>query len=305
MVRLRETHGAIMARRKLLGLMALGGSLLPASAAASAETGAEFRKLDKALWIWRTGLAEAGSVAHFMAAWNFDTALLSVPPEERASVAAVRDGLAPLRAASATILLAAGDPNWSRRAPDMQVPRKLLALADLAARGGVHGLILDVEPQMLPEWKGKERAALAAGFVALMTAVQRELRLRELALWVTVHPSHAQTADPDQAGRTMFDATLGVSDHIVTMAYRVPLAAGLDLAAPLLRSLERQPVPWHFGVTTEPPAAGQRHSYGGMASSGFQQAMTALDTVLRNSVAAASYRGIAINHFRPTASLLS
>jgi hypothetical protein len=166
-------------------------------------------------------------------------------------------------------------------------------------------LALDVEPQALAGWKGSERSALAGGFVTLLGALQPELRQRRLTLWVAVHPSHARTPDPTQPARSMFDATLGHADHIVTMAYRASQSAALDFAAPLLRGLERHPVPWHFGVTTEPGAPTQQHSYGGTSASGFCQAMTALDEALRATAAGRSYQGIAIHHFRPTVAMLS
>ncbi len=111
------SRAAMLARRRLLALMALGANMGAAGASRAAERpgpgdrAETFRQVSKALWIWRTTLTDMEPVARFMRDWRFDTALLSVPPEERASLAAVRAALAPLHDQGVRVLLATGDPD--------------------------------------------------------------------------------------------------------------------------------------------------------------------------------------------------
>jgi hypothetical protein len=293
-------------RRQVLAMMAAGGAAAMAPAA-SAEEGesASFRRVDKALWIWRTRLADLAGVARFMQRWRFGLAMLSVPPEERARLAADAQALLPLRERDARVMLATGDPNWVRRAAGAPLPRPLLALLDLAVRAGASGIALDVEPHTLEGWKGAERVTLAGGFVTLLAALRPELQSRKLALWIAVHPAHAQVRDPTQTGRSLFEAILSQADGIVTMAYRAKPDAAIAFAGPLLTALQRQNVPWMFGVTTETTETALEIGYGGATAQDFCAAMTALDARLRQTAAASSYRGIAIHHFRPTVALLS
>lgn len=297
----------------VIGGLTGAAALSPARAALAAnERLRRFAELPKAVWVWRTSLNALPTLSDDLARWGVRTVYISVPATDwivgQTDPARATEGIAQLRAAVGSVYLAGGDPWWSR--PDPQdrstLPKGVERLFDIAQRAGpVAGIALDVEPQTLPMWKQGDRAGLARGYVSLMKNAHAAARSIGVRLCASVHPSHASTPDPDLPDETMFSRTLRHVDHVVTMAYRRNVTLGIRFAAPLIHTLARSSVDWHFGITAQDGPEAEMISYAGVDRDTFRLDMMNLDAQLRASPAGRTFRGIAVHHYAVARDLLS
>jgi hypothetical protein len=305
-------------RAALRYLAVLSSSLVPtvglrSAAVAIRDYPSLFKRIPKALWIWRTGLADLPKVSAFMSQWGFTTALYSIPPNDRARLAAepelAREALSNLRQEERRVLLVAGDPAWLVKggfaAGEQQLPLPIAGLLDLASRTGARGLALDVEPYALPNWKTSERPILAQRMISMFRMTKSQCERRKLALWAALHPSQVTTPDPDGHQSNLAGALIEHLDVAVVMAYRNTVESALAFGNGLVMELARQGVDWYFGLTTQTSAQAARVSYYGFDPARFVATVADLDEALRSGPGAKTYRGIAVHQFTTTSELLT
>lgn len=300
-------------RGVLATFVSAASATLPARAEEDeAQIAASFRRIPKALWIWRMRLNEVGKLSLFMRRWGFDTALLSIPAPDREALRnaapGARNALEALRNEGISVVLASGDATWlNPQQPEPgPLPEVLERLIELAGKSSaVEGLVLDVEPHVLPEWRSPARANLALAMVDLVGRCHAQTSTMGLKLSVAVHPALAQTADLRAPERSAFAALLGVTDEVVTMAYRNEPGRAAAFAGGLMDELARSRVPWRFGVTTQDSTNAATISYFGFAVGQFQAALADLNRRMAGSRAGHVYRGIAVQHYATVEPLLS
>jgi hypothetical protein len=300
-------------RGVLAGFVSAASTSLPARAAEDeAQVAAGFRRIPKALWVWRMRLAEAGKLGIFMRRWGFETALLSIPAPDREALRntapGTRTALEALHNEGISVVLASGDAAWLTRGNSERtaLPDVLQRLIELAGRSSaVEGIALDVEPHVLPEWRSPARPHLARAFVDLVERCHAQTSASRLRLSAAVHPALAQTPDLAAPERSAFAALLGSADEIITMAYRNEPGRATAFAGGLIDELARSRVPWRFGITTQDSPNAATISYFGFAVGQFQAAMTDLNRRMAGSRAGYAYRGIAVQHYATVEPLLS
>lgn len=300
-------------RGVLAGFMSAASASLPARADEDeAHVAAAFRRIPKALWVWRMRLNETGKLSLFMRRWGFDTVLLSIPAPDRealrASAPGTRTALEALRNEGISVVLASGDATWLTLSDPERtaMPDALARLIELAGRSGaVAGIVLDIEPHVLPEWRSSARPRLALAMVELIGRCHEQTTAAGLKLSTAVHPALAQTPDLRAPERSAFAALLGATDEVVTMAYRNEPGRAAVFAGGLMDELARSRVPWRFGITTQDGPNASTISYFGFAVGQFQAAMTDLNRRMVGSRAGHNYRGVAVQHYATVEPLLS
>jgi len=164
-------------------------------------------------------------------------------------------------------------------------------------------LLLDVEPQVLPQWKRGDRAGLIRGTLALLEDARAACRARGLILSAALAPWYARNPDPDQVGASFLDSCLERLDEALIMAYRNRPEAVLDFAADALAALARRPVRCWIGLTTQANDA-PGSTYHGLGMERFRGDVVALHARLRATPAGPSIAGIAIHQYRTLRALI-
>ncbi len=165
-------------RRFLGGALGLAGGALPAAGVIGGEAaiGERFRAVPKHLQVFRTPAADWPAVVALCRRLGIATLAVAVFPAERkqllADAAAAKRAFEPLARSGLAVRCMVGEGAWSRsQSGALPAPvAELLALRDRAFR--FEALLLDVEPQVLPEWKRGERAPLVRGAYRLFEAAR-------------------------------------------------------------------------------------------------------------------------------------
>ncbi len=240
-----------MDRRQFLSFAALAGLSMKVTHAEemSADT-SSWRKLPKALWVWRTPLTEASVVADFAARWGFESLFYSVPPVDRASLyGGARDALAAmamLRADGRRLFAVAGDPQWCLTGSNM--PDAITQLIAFSARYPIlDGICLDVEPQGLQQWQ-EYRTVLLEGYEQFLSTVRAHLHMAHhpTTLYATVIPAYNNVQIQSENALEVLSRSV---DGLVLMAYRSQPDQALNVSRRSLSVLEQVGKPWWFGVT--------------------------------------------------------
>jgi hypothetical protein len=189
-----------------------------------------------------------------------------------------------------------GEGAWVRGAGGaLPAPvEELLALGERSFR--FEALLLDVEPQVLPEWKRGERAGLVRGTLALFERVRAECAQRGLKLSAALAPWYTNTPDPDRPGATFLDSCLERLDETLIMAYRNDPAAAIGFARDALAALQRRPLPCWIGLTTQANNA-PGSTYSGLGAARFMGDVPDLYQRLKAAPAGPSVAGIAIHQY--------
>lgn len=291
-----------MNRRQFLSFAALAGfSLRVAHAQEMVSDIASWRKLPKALWVWRTPLTEASAVADFATRWGFESVFYSVPPADRVSLyGGARDTLAAmamLRAGGRRLFAVAGDPRWCLAGSHL--PNAITQLIAFLARYPVlDGVCLDVEPQVLQQWQ-EDRTALLEGYGQFLSTVHARLHMANhtTALYAAVIPAYNNVQIQSEDA---LEALSSSTDGLVLMAYRSQPDQALNVSHRALSVLEHAGKPWWFGVTV-----GEHAKPGiGYAQAGrnlFMRDTVFLSDALSNHP---GYAGLAIHDYRGLRRLL-
>lgn len=286
-------------RRRWIGaaLATAGLGLLPAGRRAAAADG--FQAVPKHLQVLRTAPASWPQVVELSRRMGIGAVALSIPPEDRKRFLADNPaGIAafePFRRAGLDVRCMIGDAEWARDRPDA-LPLELIELLHVHERVfRFKGLLLDVQPQTLPDWK-TERAALVRGTLSLYATAHAACKVRQLSFAAALAPWYVATPDPDRRGASFFDSSLRRMDEALVMAYRNDPDKAIALAQGALAALERRPIPYWFGVSTQPGNA-PGSSYHGLGLARFQHDLVALRERLEDSPGRPQFAGIAIHQF--------
>jgi hypothetical protein len=292
----------MLGRRLLLG-GALGAATLPWCGRGQGMTAvdARFRAVPKHLQVFRTAPSAWPEVAALCQKLGIATVAVSLPPAERqrllADRAQAQRAFAPLAEAGLAVRGMVGEGAWARDHGDGPLPRPIeewLAIHDTVFR--FQALLLDVEPQVLPEWKRGERTALVRGTLALFARVRKACAARGLKLSAALAPWYTNTPDPGRPGANFLDGCLENLDEALVMAYRNRPEAVMEFARAALAALERRPIPSWIGLTTQANDA-PGSTYAGLGAMRFMDDVTELHGRLKAGPAAAAISGIAIHQF--------
>ncbi len=291
-----------MNRRQFISFAALAGlSLKVTHAEEMVADIALWRKLPKALWVWRTPLTEASAVADFATRWGFESLFYSVPPVDRVSLYGGAKGalaaMAMLRAGGRRLFAVAGNPQWCLMGSHL--PDAITQLIAFSARYPVlDGVCLDVEPQGLQQWR-EDRTVLLEGYEQFLSTVHARLHMADhpMALYAAVIPAYNNVQIQSE---NALEALRRGTDGLVLMAYRSQPDQALNVARRALSVLEHAGKPWWFGVTV-----GEHAKPGiGYAKAGrklFLQDTVFLSDALSNHL---DYAGLAIHDYRGLRHLL-
>jgi hypothetical protein len=260
-----------------------------------------FRAIPKHLQVFRTPPAEWPDVVQLCHALNIGTVALAMAPDIRRKLLAdpvvARRAFQPFVDAGLIIRCMIGEGSWARDHRRGVLPAnlaELLLVHDRIFR--FDALLLDVEPQVLPEWKRGERAALIRGTLGVFEDARTACRERGLKLSAALAPWYTRSPDPDRAGNSFFDTCLARLDEVLLMAYRNQPDQVLDFAGEALAALARRPVRTWIGLTTQANnAAGS--TYFGMGLDRLGRDAAEIHGRLKAGPAAAAVAGIAIHQY--------
>lgn len=267
---------------------------------------ANFTKLNKALWVWRTPLAAISALTTFASRWGFGTIYYSIPPDDRPGLLAGTGmaALSELRKAGISLFMVTGDPRWVRRPHPL--PDAITDLIAIQRRTNAFtGLMLDVEPQTLKDWRDMtERPKLAAGFDVLSRSAGEAARSAGLSLGLAIHPAFAHVALAGKPSRSLARAAAETGSELVLMAYRnTPEAIQLQMRS-ILPDLAEGPARWRLGLTTQEGPDATTISYAGRPKSVFLSDSLAIEAHLRHTAASGPFEGLAIHQYATLPALL-
>jgi len=229
-----------------------------------------------------------------------NTLAVAIAPAERRRLlddpAAAERAFAPLAGSGLAVRGMVGEGAWSRsRGGPLPAPiQEFLALSERAFR--FDALLLDVEPQVLPEWKRGERAPLVRGTLRLFEAARTECARRGMKLSAALAPWYTNTPDPDRPDATFLDGCLERLDEALIMAYRDEPGATLEFARAALAAVARRPVPCWVGLTTQANNA-PGSTYHGLGAARFMTDVAELHERLKAAPAGTAVAGIAIHQY--------
>ncbi len=294
----------MLGRRRVLGgaLGVAGMAAVPLSglAASAAPVDERFRAVPKHLQVFRTPSSAWPEAVELCRRLGIATIALSIAPAERqrllADRAAAERAFAPLVQSGLAVRCMVGEGAWVRGAgTPLPTPIvELLAINDRVFR--FQALLLDVEPQVLPEWKRGERAGLVRGTLGLLAATRAACAQRDMKLSAALAPWYTKTPDPDRAGLTFLDSCLARLDEALIMAYRNQPGTVLDFARDALAALAQRPIPCWIGLTTQANDA-PGSTYAGLGTKRFMDDVTELHRRLQSGPAAPHISGIAIHQY--------
>lgn len=290
-------------RRMLGGALGFAGAAafpLPGLKAGMAPVDERFRAVPKHLQVFRTPPSAWPEAVELCRRLGIATIAISIPPAERqrllADRAAAERAFAPLAQSGLAVRCMVGEGAWARgTGTPLPAPvLELFAINDRVFR--FQALLLDVEPQVLPEWKRGERANLVRGTLALLAAARASCAERGMKLSAALAPWYTKTPDPDRAGLTFLDGCLARLDEALIMAYRNAPDTALDFARDALAALAQRPIPCWIGLTTQANDA-PGSTYAGLGAKRLMDDVAELYRRLKTGPAAPHISGIAIHQF--------
>lgn len=279
-------------RRTLIATLA-GAPLAATFGLASghaAASGAAFRKLRKAMWVWKFDEQYFGELARFAAAESVDTMLLSLPAAMRAELEAgnakILSRLRTLKQGGRSLLALTGDPSWVNT--PQRLPQSVGTILTAVTQDGIFdGISLDVEPNALPGWHDPgERAQLMAHTLTFYATVRAAAG--DLPIDAALNPAFAALNLPNGQG---FLASLCAHlSSVSLMAYRDSPERILEWAEPAIAVIEAAQRPWWLGVLVHATSE-KGTSFVGTSRAAFEADMVELDRMVRLR-AEANYRGL-------------
>ena len=304
-------------RRTFLG----GVAALMGTAATAGAAGDPFVAVPKHLQVFRTPPGEWPAVASLCRAFGIGTVALALAPDLRrqllADPEAGRRAFRPFIDAGVAVRCMIGEGAWARADPRAhhldpaagstaaqarayrsgELPPNLIALLEVNDRlFRFDALLLDVEPQVLPEWKRGERAEVIRGTLGLFEDARAACRQRGMKLSAALAPWYTRNPDPDHAGNSSFDSCLERLDDILLMAYRNSPSEVLAFAGDAFAALARRPVRSWVGLTTQANDA-PGSTYHALGFDRFRRDVVELHGRVRTGAAAASVAGVAIHQY--------
>ncbi|HET6275538.1 MAG TPA: hypothetical protein VFE16_06335 [Candidatus Cybelea sp.] len=263
--------------------------------------------LSRSLWVWRTPLAEASSVAAFVQRNRFRSIFLSVTSGERSVLAegdvASLDALRALKGDQRSVYAVAGDPSWVKHGHS-EPPDSIRDLLGAHRQHGVFdGLALDVEPHTLPAWKdGSEQTELAGNYLQVLRVIRSAAAELNLPVLATVHPTYANYSPPAANGVTLLQAAGRAVDATDLMAYRNSENALERFGGAAMEQLEALAKPWWLGVSTHTGSPAGT-SYATIPASRFFPEIDATAAEVAQRYGGA-FAGISVEDYRNTLVLL-
>lgn len=260
-----------------------------------------FGAVPKHLQVFRTPPAEWPDVVQLCRALTIGTVALAMAPDIRrkllADPVAARRAFQPFVDAGLVVRCMIGEGSWARDHRRGVLPAnlaELLLVHDRIFR--FDALLLDVEPQVLPEWKRGERTPLIRGTLGLFDDARGACRERGLKLSAALAPWYTRNPNPDRAGSSFFDACLARLDEVLLMAYRNQPEQVLAFADEALAALARHPVRSWIGLTTQANNA-PGSTYHGMGLDRLGRDAAEIHARLKTRPAGAAIAGIAIHQY--------
>jgi hypothetical protein len=289
-------------------LAAIGGlSFLSASPAAwaSGSDAQAFRRIDKAMWVWKLDWDRVDELKAFVAALGISTLFVSLSQHARSRLleddAGLVSAISSLSDGNTVVWMLAGDPAWIDKPRDVAKPlRDLLEIQErLKLFAGLH---LDVEPQAHPQWSLDQgaRSQLLGKFSALLATVAS--RASSLPIEAAISPAIARVSLPNGE-----NALLGIARHMSSMsimAYRDTAAATLDWAGPTLDLLKTAGISWRMGVLVH-QSTEARTSFFQTPPEQFRLEMLKLDRALLDRAGKPFYRGLVIEDYHGLRALMA
>jgi hypothetical protein len=282
-------------------------STASAFALASGAYTAHAATATRSLWVWRTALTEANSVASFAQRYGFHLILLSVTATERRALAAgdtaSLNALRLLKGSEHSIYGVAGDPSWVKHARS-EPPESVRDLLDVHRQYGLFdGLALDVEPHTLPEWKdGTQQTELAKNYLQTLGEIRSTAAELGLPVLATVHPTYAKYSAPAANGTTLLQAAGRAVDATDLMAYRNAENTLESFAGAAMEQLAALAKPWWLGVSTHTGSPAGT-SYATLSPSRFLPDIDATAAEVAQRYGGA-FAGISVEDYRDTLALL-
>jgi hypothetical protein len=278
-----------------------------AFALASGAYPARAAPASRSLWVWRTALDEASSVASFARRNGFRLIFFSVTSADRSALAAGDASslyaMHVLKDGDLSIYAVAGDPSWVKHGRT-ESPDSVRDLLGAHRQHGVFdGLALDVEPHTLPQWKdGSEQTELAKNYLQALGVIRAAAAELDLPVLATVHPTYAKYSPPAANGATLLQAAGREVDATNLMAYRNAESALERFGGAAMEQLAALAKPWWLGVSTHTSSPAGT-SYASVPASRFFQDIdaTAVDLARRYGRA---FAGISVEDYRSTLTLL-
>lgn len=279
-------------RRALLGAFTAAVATAMNPSLNAAEPSDEyFRKLPKAMWVWKVKPTKLSDLRAFALEWKTDRLLLSISRPLLDTLVAgdprVIGEIQSMRESKLEVIALSGDPSWAEKGV---VPQYISAILDVDTRRRLFdGLALDVEPHALPSWHAgpATRERLLLGLLRLFEAMKA--RAPYMPLDAALHPIYANMTFSD--GRNCLGALCRSLNSVSLMAYRNRAAATISWARTAIGVMEEARVPWRIGVlvdiTREPGI-----SYVGKDRSKFVSDMKELDRELRADFHPNDYNGL-------------
>ncbi len=279
-----------------------------AFALASGAYAARAATPSRSLWVWRTALAEASSVASFAQRNGFQLIFLSVTPAERSALAAgdaaSLDAMRLLKGDERSVYGVAGDPSWVKRGRS-EPPESVRDLLGAHRQHSVFdGIALDVEPHTLPEWKdGTQQTELAKNYLQALSTIRSAAAELGLPVLATVHPTYARYSPQAANGATLLQAAGRAVDATDLMAYRNAKNTLESFGGAAMEQLAALAKPWWLGVSTHTGSPAGT-SYATLPATRFFPDIdaTAVDVEQRYGGA---FAGISVEDYRNTLALLT
>ena len=263
--------------------------------------------LNRSLWVWRTALAEASSVASFAQRNGFRLVFLSVTSAERSALAAgdaaSLDAIRFLKGGGRSVYAVAGDPSWVKHGRG-DPPESVRDLLGAHRQHGVFdGLALDVEPHTLPEWKdGTGQTELAKNYLQALGVIRSAAAELGLPVLATVHPTYAKYSPPAANGATLLQAAARAVDATDLMAYRNAENTLESFGGAAMEQLASLAKPWWLGVSTHTGSPAGT-SYATLPANRFFPDVDATAAEVARRYGGA-FAGISVEDYRNTLALL-
>ncbi len=278
-----------------------------AFALASGASTARAATPSRSLWVWRTALAEASSVASFAQRNRFRSIFLSVTSAERSALAAgdaaSLDAMHLLKGGERSVYAVAGDPSWVKHERS-EPPDSVRDLLGARRQHGVFdGIALDVEPHTLSEWKnGSEQTELAKNYLQALGVIRSAAAELALPVLATVHPTYAKYSPPAANGATLLQAVGRAVDATDLMAYRNSENTLESFGGVAMEQLAALAKPWWLGVITHTGAPAGT-SYATLPANQFFPNIDATAAEVAQRYGGA-FAGISVEDYRNTLALL-